>query len=298
MEYPPNDSKKSFLNYFIAEIEKKYDSFPNKQKAIADLILDNNNIIIFSTIQEIADAANVNVSTVVRFCKTLGFSGYSHLKNALRHYLIDKTSSWDSIEQIEAQKDHDYIKIAYTSLKKDIANINHIIRTLDQQIFDQVIEAIDNANKVLVIGSRESSPAVILASLLCFTGRPAESELRGGGPLGQKLVKLTSDDLLVSFGFYRCDPAVVKATEWAIAQGISNVVITDSIASPLSHAGKTVLTAVTEGSSVFQSSAAPIALVNAIVSSTVLKRQDKVRDFLKKSRDAYEKLSLPGYQFD
>lgn len=298
MEYPTQPSQSSFLNYFIAEIEKKYEHLPNKQKLVADLIMENNNVIIFSTIQEIADAAGVNVATVVRFCKTLGFSGYSHLKNALRHYLIDKTSSWDSIEQIEAQKDRDHIKMAYTSLKKDISNINHITRTLDEQIFEQVIEAIDKANKVLVIGSRESSPAVILASLLSFIGRPAESELRGGGPLGQKLVKLNSSDLLVSFGFYRCDPAVVKATEWATAKGLNNVVITDSIASPLSHAGKMVLTAVTEGSSVFQSSAAPIALVNAIVSSTALKRQDKVRDFLKNSREVYEKLSLPGYQFE
>ena len=61
-------------------------SFNDLENAIYTTILENENISSM-TIKELAQLAHVSVGTVQRFCKHLGFDGYSHFKIAYKEYL-------------------------------------------------------------------------------------------------------------------------------------------------------------------------------------------------------------------
>src|SRR4051794_31492536 len=56
--------------------------FPAEQK-IAEYILANPNRAVGFSVQELAEAAQTSRATIVRFCRTLDYSGYKEFKLAL-----------------------------------------------------------------------------------------------------------------------------------------------------------------------------------------------------------------------
>lgn len=67
----------------ILTIKNKYALLTPAEKKTADYILENPEKTIKMSIASLAEKANVAESAVVRFSKTLGFSGYSELKISL-----------------------------------------------------------------------------------------------------------------------------------------------------------------------------------------------------------------------
>ncbi len=286
-----NIPEKNFLPNFVDLLSKHKKDLPPKQQIVADFVLGNPSFLNFATIQQVAEEAGVNVATVVRFCQSLGFSGYTHLRNAIRHYYIDRTSSWENLSKDE-KTDGDEKEIIKKSIEKDLENLNYFHSNISKQPFSAAIDKICQAKMVLCIGSGENSAAMVMSSLLRYIGKNSISEVRGGIYLGQRLKDLTSDDLLVAFGYYRCDPIIIKTTEWAHQKNIPNIVVTDSLVSPLATVGETVLLVPTEGCSFFQSSVAPLSLVNALISAITARNKEQAIEKLKASREIYNAIGL------
>ena len=61
-------------------IRQNYESFTEREKRIADYLLNDNNDIIEMSAKEIGDATNTSAPTVVRFSKKLGFSSLNEMK--------------------------------------------------------------------------------------------------------------------------------------------------------------------------------------------------------------------------
>ncbi len=294
-----NFPEENFVPNFVDLLSKHKKDLPPKQQKIADFVLENPSFLNFATIQQVAQEAGVNVATVVRFCQSLGFSGYTHLRNAIRHYYIDRTTSWETLKEkgTSLGEEREVIK---KSVEKDLENLNYFYSNISKQPLSEVIDKICQARRILCIGSGENSAAMVMSSLLRYIGTDSVSEVRGGIYLGQRLKDLTSKDLLIAFGYYRCDPIIIKTTEWANKENIPNLVVTDSLVAPLANVGETVLLVPTEGASFFQSSVAPLSLVNALISAVTERKKEKALEKLKKSRDIYSAIGLnfprPGDQ--
>jgi len=293
------------LSGLVTLISEHRPKLPPKQRTVADLITANTALVSYATVQQIAEEAGVNVATVVRFCRSLGFSGYAHFRDAIRHYYLNGISPWEVLESETvteteppvAQRDGTAaisVDWAQRSLAQDLANLRHLSLSLPKQVFTSAVDALCSAPRILCIGSGNASPPRVLASLLNYVGRPADFDVQAGTSLGQKLNFLAPGDLLVSFGFFRCHPVVVKATVWARQQGITTLTVTDSVLSPLSHAGQLVLLVPTEGTSFFQSSVAPMALVNALAAAVAARTKGAAAQHLKRGRQIYRDIGLPG----
>ena len=78
-------------------------SLTNKELKILQYIHDNENRISKMSIQTFAKEINYSTSTVLRFCRKLGFSGFPELKFFLRHQEQEpsKKNSNYSIESIK-----------------------------------------------------------------------------------------------------------------------------------------------------------------------------------------------------
>ncbi|QDP41319.1 MurR/RpiR family transcriptional regulator [Radiobacillus deserti] len=74
--------------HVIQRIQSAYSSLSEKEKAIADFILEHPDTIIHSSINQVSEALKVADATVFRFCKRIGFKGYQALKIALASEVI------------------------------------------------------------------------------------------------------------------------------------------------------------------------------------------------------------------
>ena len=73
-----------------AAILARYDSFSGRLQQVARHVLDHPDDLALETLTVIADRAKVQPSAIVRFAKTLGFSGASPMQRLLRDGLLAK----------------------------------------------------------------------------------------------------------------------------------------------------------------------------------------------------------------
>jgi len=74
----------------IPRIRSEYSSLPPSEKKVADYVLENPENIIYLSVSELADKVNVSDSTIIRFCKNVGFKGYQEFKLFVAQSSVEK----------------------------------------------------------------------------------------------------------------------------------------------------------------------------------------------------------------
>ncbi|NWO13783.1 MurR/RpiR family transcriptional regulator [Virgibacillus sp.] len=132
----------------LARIRSNYSRLSEKEKKIADYILQHPKTIIHHTINQIADELEVADSTVFRFCQRVGFKGYQALKIALAAEMA--TPVTDIHEKIQAGDD-----VGTVSEKVFRSNMNTLedtFKVIDQKALHEAVAALIVAEKVEFFG--------------------------------------------------------------------------------------------------------------------------------------------------
>lgn len=123
-------------------------TFSEKEKRIADFILKEPEKIIHGTINQIAAETNLADSTVFRFCKRLGYSGFQELKIALAS---DQSNSMEEIHQ-RVSKHDDEKTILEKIFQFNVQTLMDTLEVIDEAAFSQAAEKIVAANSVTFFG--------------------------------------------------------------------------------------------------------------------------------------------------
>ncbi|MBN9655111.1 MurR/RpiR family transcriptional regulator [Halobacillus sp. GSS1] len=139
--------------HVISRIRSSYTQFSEKEKLIADYILENTEDIVHSTINQVADDLMVADATVFRFCKRLGFKGYQAMKIALASEIVNPIQ--DIHEKI-SEEDTDF----EITEKVFQANIRALETSRDVQnplSLKKAMEYLVEADRVFFFGSGGSN---------------------------------------------------------------------------------------------------------------------------------------------
>lgn len=101
-------------------IVKNYSSFTDSDKYVAKYILNNTEVALSSTIEELAEQCSVSKSTIIRFTKKLGLDGFSELRVLIKMNkkqlgniskdFLDRVVEKDN-QVVQYFKDYDFIPI-------------------------------------------------------------------------------------------------------------------------------------------------------------------------------------------
>ncbi len=136
-------------------IDEIYESLSKKQQKIADFIRKDPARVVNMSISEFAEATgNKSESAIVRFYRTLGYSGFYNFKVSLAteiagksfYYTYSDLTSSDSVATIKEKLFNGIIKTLYD---------NYAI--LDNQVLSKAVEYIMNARRLFFIGYGESA---------------------------------------------------------------------------------------------------------------------------------------------
>ena len=78
------------MSNFLQDLSVHYNMFTRSQKIIADYLTENLNAIAFCTLEELAEKINVSTTTIIRFSRTLGYSGYSEMQKDIQNNIQTK----------------------------------------------------------------------------------------------------------------------------------------------------------------------------------------------------------------
>ena len=124
------------------------------------------------SVAELADEASTSTATVVRAAQSLGFKGYSELRDQLAREA-------DASDKPEVEAESSTLSALDSTLQAGIDQINNMSAMLDRASFERAVEALTHARRVLIATMSDLGlPRPVRRSAL-RDGRPV-----GGGPAG------------------------------------------------------------------------------------------------------------------
>jgi DNA-binding MurR/RpiR family transcriptional regulator len=134
-------------NEFLLQIHSAYPSLTKAEKKVADYVLKDPKKVRFMSIHDLADQSGTGLTSVFRFCKTMGLAGFQEFKMKL--LLSDFSSEENSAEEeselfsSEITK-HDSLEVVAQKLQKNYVSAFTDTRTLLN--YDDIKRAADMIN--------------------------------------------------------------------------------------------------------------------------------------------------------
>ena len=92
----------------------------------------------------------------------------------------------------------------------------------------------------------------------------------------EQLFRIDEDDVIIGISFPRYSRSILKALEFADNRRVRVITLTDSVNSPMNMYSSCNLIAKTDMASVVDSLVAPLSVINALIVSLCLKKQEDV----------------------
>ena len=114
------------MSNFLQDLSTHYNIFTRSQKIIADYLTENLNDIAFCTLEELAEKIDVSTTTIIRFSRALGYTGYSEMQKDIQNNIQTKVGL---PERLSSQKFYPDNTLLSDSFQNDIHNIQHTMAT-------------------------------------------------------------------------------------------------------------------------------------------------------------------------
>ena len=137
-----------------SSIEASAASFTPTMRRIAKAIRDNPSIVLDRTIGQIAEACDTSVASVVRFCRSIGLSGYAELRMALATELGKEAAQFGGGLTLGAEiaRTDTLEEMAAKVASLEMLAIEETVSNLDFRALERVVAALDRAQRILLFG--------------------------------------------------------------------------------------------------------------------------------------------------
>ena len=253
-------------------------SLPKRLRQVAAFALDRPDEFAFGTAAHLADVAEVQASTLVRFAQTLGYAGFSDLQSVFRNHL--RKSFPDYRERLTKLTANDggagpnalfngFAHAATVSLERAQQN-------LDPATLTRAVAVLAKAESIYILGARRMFPVAAYFAYACGNlGLKAFLVDQVGG-LGPEQVGYASrQDVLLAISFTPYAPVSIENARAAVGRGVPLVAVTDSAFSPLCPLADVSLELAEADFGAFRSLAATFALAMTLAVATAEAREGR-----------------------
>ena len=267
-------------NDLMNRINRYYGSMSKGQKLLANYIADYYDKAVFLTAAKLGETVGVSESTVVRFAMTLGYKGYPDFQKALEEMVRNKLNSIQRMEVTYGRISQP--KILESVLRSDEEKIKETLQNIDDRAFEMAVDTILNADKIYVIGIRSCAS---LASFLAFYLNLIFENVvllntNNSSEIFEQMIRINSKDVIIGISFPRYSMRTLKALEFANNRNAKVITLTDSVNSPMNLYSSCNLIARSDMASIVDSLVAPLSVINALIVSLCMKKQDEVASTL------------------
>jgi DNA-binding MurR/RpiR family transcriptional regulator len=212
------------------------------EQRVAHVVLDDPGGVARRSITEVADAAGTSETTVTRFCKAVGVSGYPELRIALAADTARAAARSDRDMGGDIDPSDDLTQVVGKVTFADARAVEETAEQLDIAALRQVVEAIAGAGRVDVYGVGASAcVALDLQQKLHRIGRVCFAWSDTHIMLTSAAV-LSPGDVAVGISHTGATKDTVEALAQARERGATTVAVTNFPRSPIAEAADHVLT--------------------------------------------------------
>lgn len=221
------------LDALFQMLAARADGLPKRLKQCAEFVIRNPDRVAVSTVAELAEAADVQPSAMMRFCQELGFSGFSQMQRVFREEYSRKWPDYSTrLQNLRASGERRPGRLLAEFVEAGRASLENLMTTVDAESLDEAVAVLAAAPIIHLVGYRRAFPvASYLAYALEKMGVPCF--LHSGVGLLPSAHALRPGDAVLAITFAPYSAETIALAEAAHAAGHPVVAMTDSLSSPL-----------------------------------------------------------------
>jgi DNA-binding MurR/RpiR family transcriptional regulator len=245
---------------------------PRRLQDCADHVATRPDSIALSTVAQVAAAAGVPASAMMRLCRVLGFSGFSQMQRLFRDDLARTAPDYATrLANLKAGGADQPAALVAEFVEAGRQSMEALARNLNETALNQAVETLARARTIHLAGYRRSFPvAAYLAYVFDKLGVPAVLH-DGVAGLGHPST-LQPGDALLAITFAPYSPETLALATQARDRGLAVVALTDPPATPLVSLADPILTVTEIDFGAFRSLSAAIALALSLAVAVAARR--------------------------
>lgn len=268
------------MSVFLNKLSDNFNSFTHSQKVIANYLLDNLDTIAFSTLETLSELVGFSTTTIIRFSRALGYTGYSDMQKDIQNN-IHKAALPDRLDQTSSISDD---KLLNASFYNDIQNIQKTLSIQNTDDLKKVVGALSNANNIYILGMRSSyAIAYYTASRLGEIKENVRLIQSTGMIYPEEIVSASEGDVCIAYLFPRYSKIAASIISWFRNANVKIILITSLNYSAVSGYGDIILPCAINSVSYKNSLSAPLCLTNYLVAAVAKANYEEAKEVLTKT---------------
>lgn len=224
----------------IPMINSCYTGLTKSEKKVADIVLKNPQNIIYSSVTDLAEEANVGEATVLRFCRKMGFKGYQGFKMTLAQSIRDESDNTSEVNE-EIKKSDSLQDVCKKVLNTNINALNETFSLIDFPALDRVVSLMVDAKRIMFVGSGTSAISAFEARTKFMRIFPYV-EFNFDAHLQSMAASLMNEkELCIAFSYSGSTTDTIDVLKTAKEAGAHTVCITRFAKSPITEYADEVL---------------------------------------------------------
>lgn len=252
-----------------------YDTLPKQQKKIADFVLTGFSEVIYFSVGRMAEAIGVSAASIVRFARTLGFTGFLDFQEAFFEYHKKIHSPGGRVQHL--MEGLQSAEINYRTItEKEIRYLQSSVNRISDDTYQKAVDLICKAHTVHILGV---GPNEMLGSHLAFRLRRFSvncfHHTHGDSLLAEELLTLQSGDAALAYDFSRVSNELKIFIDIMKKKRVPVILITDIPNPAITKDCELVFCAERGPQGSFHSPLVPLAVTNALLVGVAYKKDKK-----------------------
>lgn len=272
------------LSEILNKITKNYDNMTDSQRQVCDYFHSNLNLVAFKRLDELSTIIGVSTTTIIRFARLLGYSGYADMQQDIQEDVLRQTSLPERLNTSGKTIKQDQLLLE--TFQNDLNNINATFADISESDLTSVVKKIIKAPSIYVLGLRGSfSLAHYLAFRLAQIKKGVHLIQGTGMTYPEEITLVNDEDLCICFMMPRYSKITANIISRFKKKGVTIVLITEQNRPEISPYGDIILPCQIKGISYKKSLVAPLSICNYILNSVALKDHENAMEMLDQTEE-------------
>lgn len=210
----------------IQKVYAELDTMTKTERQAAEYFLAHPDEFALLTLEKLAQKVGTSTTSVIRFCRRLGFFGYKDFQDTLRDGMSNRMPLPVKLAHNRATEAD---RLMDRVIMDGIQAIQHTFSELSVQALSDAVDRLENSRRVFVFGLREAHALAHYLYTRLITVRDNVHMMDTGfHTMLEPLLDLNGDDVIVVFLFRRYTEQSLRMLPLFRATGASVILITSS----------------------------------------------------------------------
>lgn len=216
-------------------------TLPKRLRQCADYVQGNLSRVAISTVAELADAAGVQPSALIRFCQAIGFSGFSEMQAVCRNEFARPWPDYSQrLDELRKKGDASVPALFAEFVSAGQKSLVELTRNADTEALERAVDTISGASMVHLVGAGRAYPVASYLGYI-FEKMNKPCLLHGGIGRLEHRSAIRPGNALIAITFFPFSPSTIELTRHTATKALPIICMTDSADCPLAEIAKEML---------------------------------------------------------